>query len=39
MIEAIIVTFNLLTSNTLRGYYEAESQYVKIPHILKPFFT
>ncbi len=39
MIEAIIVTFNLLTSNTLRVYYEAESQYVKIPYILKSFFT
>lgn len=30
MIETITATFNLLTSNTLRVYYEAEPQYVNI---------
>ena len=39
MIEAITVTSNLLTSNTLRVYYEAEPQYVRIPYILKSFST
>lgn len=35
MIEAIIVTSDLLTSNTLRVHYETESQYVRFPYILK----
>lgn len=39
MIEAITVTSNLLTSNTLRVYHEAEPQYVRIPYILKSFST
>lgn len=39
MIETITATFNLLTSNTLRVYYEAEPQYVNIPYILKSFST
>lgn len=39
MIETITAAFNLLTSNTLRTYYEAEPQYVKIPYILKSFST
>ena len=39
MIETITATFNLLTSNTLRVCYEAESQYVKIPYMLKSFST
>ena len=39
MIETITVTSNLLTSNTLRGYYEAEPQHVRIPYILKFFST
>ena len=39
MIETITATFNLLTSNPLRVYYETESQYVKIPYILKSFST
>lgn len=39
MIETITATFNLLTSNTLRVYNEEEPQYVKIPYMLKSFFT
>ena len=39
MIETITATFNLLTSNTLRIYYEAELQYIKIPYMLKSFST
>lgn len=35
MIEVITVTSNLLTSNTLRVYYETEPQNVRIPYILK----
>lgn len=39
MIETITVTSILLTSNTLRFYYETEPQYVRIPYILKSFST
>lgn len=39
MIEVITVTSNLLTSNTLRAYYETESQYVRFPYILKSLFS
>ncbi len=39
MIETITATFNLLTSNTLMVYYEAEPQYVNFPYILKSFST
>ena len=39
MIETITVTSILLTSNTLRVYYEAEPQHVRIPYILKFFST
>lgn len=35
----ITVTSNLITSNALRGYYETEPQYVRIPYILKSFST
>ena len=35
MIETITVTSILLTSNTLRIYYETEPQHVRIPYILK----
>ena len=31
----ITVTSNLITSNTLRVYYETEPQHVRIPYILK----
>lgn len=37
MIEAIIVTSDLLTPNTLRVYYETEPQYIRIPYILEFF--
>ena len=35
MIEVITVTSNLLTSNTLRVYYETELKNVRILYILK----
>ncbi len=35
MIEVIIVTSYLLTSNTLRVYYETEPQNVRILYMLK----